>query len=225
MATVGAKNQPLVQTTDTFNPVSDINTLSNWVASNYANFKVLSGATLHTAVTGADLFAGLVVWETSTGQFWQYDGTSWNLLGLGSAPRLELTRTTSGTGFFANNVITPISGWTTTQNRGGFTESSGTVTVPVSGRYNISGTFPYASSATGYRVYEIACAGSQSQTYRNLWQAAASATGIGTVSMNGVRLTAGDTVKLQGLQNSGGALDLQALAAYPIKLIIEYVGS
>ena len=225
MATVGAKNQPIVQTTDTFNPVSDINTLSNWVANNYANFKVLSGATVHTSLTGADLFAGLVVWESSTGQFWQYSGSTWVLLGLGTTPRLELTRTTTATGFFTSGTVTTVSGWATTESRGGFTESSGTVTVPVTGRYNLYGQIVYSSNANGYRAYEIVCAGSQGQSFRNIWPAPSTATAIGVVSATGVKLVAGDTVKLTGLQSSGSALDLAPLTNYPVKLVIEYLGA
>ena len=227
MATVGAKNQPLVQTTDTFNPVSDINTLSNWVASNYANYKVLSGATLHTAVTGADLFAGLVVYETSTNQFWRYDGTSWYLEPIGSTPRIQLDRSSTGTGWFTSNgsTTTVVSGWSATQNRGGFTEASGTVTVPVAGRYNIWGFFGFAGNATGTRIYQITIGGSQTGIFRNVTAAPGSLAALSNVNVTGIRLNANDTVKLEGLQNSGSTLDLFYQAGYGPRLVIEYVGS
>ena len=224
MATTGAKNQPLVATTDTFNPVADINTLSNWVANNYASAKILTGSTLHTALTGADLFPELRVFETSTGQVWRYTGSAWVLEPLGTPPRIELTITATSTGYFTSGTSRIISGWTTTQNRGGFTESAGVVTVPVAGRYNVFGQFQYGVQATaaGARVWQINLG--SGAIYRNSAPAVNANTAYGTVAVTGLSVAAGETFALWGLHTAGVALDLAATTQIPTKLIIEYVG-
>jgi hypothetical protein len=225
MATVGAKNQPIVQTTDTFNPVSDINTLANWVANNYASFKILTSTTVHGSLTGADLFAGLVVWEQSTGQFWQYDGSAWALLGLGTVPRIELTNTSGSAGFFVNNTTTTLSTWTTTMNRGGFTVASGVVTVPVTGRYNIYYQMGFGSqaSASGTRIIRISTSASVV-----MWNSTAPVNSQGsymTLSATGVQLTASTTLTPAAFQTSGSTLDWVATASAPSKFVIEYIGA
>lgn len=224
MATVGSKNQPIVQTSDTFNPVNDINTLANWVATNYANFKVLTGSTLRTSLTGADLFAGLMVWEQSTGQFWQYDGSNWVLQGIGTTPRIELTNTTGATSYFTNNTTTTLATWTTTQSRGGFSVASGVVTVPVAGRYNIHLQMGFGSqtTATGTRIVRVATSAGPV-----LWNSTAPVNSQGAYMMltaTGVSLAAGVTLSPAGFQTSGGALDWIATASAPSKFIVEYVG-
>lgn len=224
MATLGSKNQPIVQTSDTFNPAADINTLANWVANNYASVKILTGSTVHTSLSGSDLFAGLLCYEQSTGQYWRYNGSGWLLEPIGDVPRIQLDRTSAGTGFFTSGTTTTISGWTATQNRGGFTESSGVVTVPFSGRYNISGFFGYNSNTSGYRVWQINCNGSSNQIFRNIWNPI-SGTSMGSVVASGVRLVAGDTVALQGLQSSGSTIDLFYQSGFRTNFTIEYVGA
>jgi len=225
MATTGAKNQPLVATTDTFNPQGDINTLANWVANNYASAKILTGATLHTALTGSDLFAELRVFETSTGQVWRYTGSAWVLEPLGTPPRIELTITTTSTSYFTTGVSRTVSGWTVTQNRGGFTESSGVVTVPVAGRYNVFGQFQYGIQATaaGARVWQVNLG--SGVIYRNSAPAVNANTAYGTVAVTGVSVAAGETFTLTGLQTAGVSLDLAATTQIPTKFIIEYVGA
>lgn len=225
MATVGAKNQPIVQTTDVFNPVNDINTLSNWVATNYASTKILTGATLHTAITGNDLFAGLLAYETSTGQYWRYDGTSWYLEGIGLNPRIELTNTTGGTGTFTTAANTTLGTWTTTASRGGFTVASGVITVPYTGRYNIWLTFGFGSQATASGTRIIRLVTSAGPIY---WNSTAPVNAQGAymmLSANGVSLTAGTTLTPTAFHNAGVALDWVANASSPSKFIVEYIGA
>jgi len=225
MATVGAKNQPIVQTTDTFNPVNDINTLSNWIATNYANFKVLTGATTKSSLTGADLFVGLVVWEQSTGQFWQYNGSAWSLLGLGSSPRLDLTSTSTQAAFFTSGTSRTLSTWTTTANRGGFTVASGVVTVPYTGLYDIylSLTYSAQATATGSRIARVVT--SSGATHQVISPAVNSSSASLTLSINGLALTAGETLTPTGYQSAGVALDWTSSAANPGKFIVTYVGA
>jgi hypothetical protein len=225
MATVGSKNQPIVQTTDSFNPVNDINTLSNWVANNYASTKILTGSTLHTAVTGADLFAGLLTYETSTGQYWRWDGSAWYLEGIGSNPRIELTNTAGSGGFFLTTTNTVLNSWTTTASRGGMSVSGGVVTVPYTGRYNIFLTFGFSSQATAAGTRIIRVATSAGPTY---WNSTAPVNSNGSYMMlavTGVALTASTTLTPQGFQSSGATLDWVSSATAPSKFIIEYVGA
>jgi hypothetical protein len=225
MATVGAKNQPIVQTTDTFNPVGDINVLSNWVANNYANFKVLTGATTKSSLTGADLFVGLVVWEQSSGQFWQYNGSAWSLLGIGTTPRIELTSTATQSAYFTSGSSRNLINWTTTENRGGFSVASGVVTIPFTGRYDVYGGFAYAAqaTATGSRIFRVITG--TGVTYQNVTAPVNTTTASGSISINGLVLTAGDTLVLQGFQTSGVASDWISSSTNPSKFIIEYVGA
>jgi hypothetical protein len=219
MATVGSKNQPIVQTTDTFNPVSDINTLSNWVANNYASVKVLTGATLHTAITGADLFAGLLAYETSTGQYWRYDGSAWNIEAFGTPPRAHLTKTTTQS-IATGGTGTVVTTWTATMARGMTANASaGTITIPYTGRYNVYAQVLFAAAATGYRAVTVLQNGSAMA--RNEYTPASSAnTAFVPVTITGYVYTAGDVLSLNALQTSGGAINVIATSTF----IVEYVG-
>jgi hypothetical protein len=221
MATVGAKNQPLVQTTDAFNPVSDINALSNWVANNYASVKILTGSTLRTSLTGADLFAGLMVWEQSTGQFWLYNGTSWVLQPLGTPPRAELTM--AGTQSIATGTTATLSSFGTVSLRGGFTHSAGVVTVPIAGRYNVTASVQWnlASGATGYRITRLLVNGGINY---NQSTNAFSGTMGQTLSVTGISLAANDTLAVGVTHNQGANTNVDG-STYPLKFIVEYVGA
>jgi hypothetical protein len=225
MPTVGAKNQPIVQTTDSFNPVNDINTLSNWVANNYASVKILTGSTIRTSLTGADLFAGLMVWEQSTGQFWLYDGSAWVLQPTGTPPRIDLTNTAGSGGFFLNNTNTTLSSWTTVQSRGGFSVSGGVVTVPVAGRYNIFFTMAFSAQATATGTRIIRVATSAGPVY---WNSTAPVNNQGSYMMlaiNGLSLAANATLTPTAFHTAGATLDWFASAASPSRFTVEYVGA
>jgi hypothetical protein len=230
MATVGAKNQPLTATTDLFQPNIDINTVSNWVANNYASVKILTGATLHTAVTGADLFQGLTVYESSTDQFWTYNGTAWYLQPLGSTfPRFEGTLST-GTVSIPNAAYTNLgsstasTAFTTSTTRGGMTYASttGIVTVPYAGRYNIWAFSSWTANATGFRALQLLIGGTA--LYGNAITSVSSTIQTqNSLNIQGITLTASQTLQLQAYQNSTAALTISA-AAYPVKFIVEYAG-
>lgn len=232
MPTTSTKGKPVLAGTDAFAPYTHINNAVNW-AETFASVRNVADSTAMNALSGNDVWVGLTVYHTSgtyAGNYWVCTATSgspatgtWKLLNIGTVPRLELTRITTGTNFFTSSSTANITGYTQTENRGGFTEASGVVTVPVAGRYNIFGQFAYSASATGYRSYTLVCSGSQTQSFRNIWQAQ-SGSGLGTIAANGIKLAAGDTIVMQGLQNSGAALDLQYTTGFPTKLVIEYVG-
>lgn len=218
MATVGAKNQPIVQTTDTFNPVNDINTLSNWVANNYAAHKILTGATLHTAVTGADLFNGLVVYETSTGQFWRYDGSAWQIEAMGTPPRAYLSKTTTQS--LTNGALTTVTSWTAIMARAmTVSASSGTITIPYTGRYNVWAQVLFAANSTGYRGVSV-LQNASVMARNEMLPATGTNTVFVPVTINGFPFTAGDVISVQAVQTSGGALNVTGTTS----LIVEYVG-
>lgn len=225
MATVGAKNQPIVQNTDTFNPVSDINTLSNWVANNYASVKIIASPSTKSSITGADLFVGLTVYEQVNDLFWTWNGTSWILQPLGSVPRIELTRTTTGTNFFTNNTTVTLTGWTQTSSRGSMSQSNGVVTVPYAGRYNIYFQFIFAAQTTpaGTRIIKVTT-GTSAITYQSSNAPVASNGVYMSIAVPGAMLSANETLTFAGFQSSGGALDWTATAGAPSKIVVEYVG-
>lgn len=225
MATVGAKNQPLVQTTDTFNPVSDINTLANWVANNYASFKILSGATVHTSLTGADLFAGLVVWEQSTSQFWQYSGTAWKLLPFGAGNPTAIGVQTS-TISVPDSTYTGVT-YTTTTLTGGVTHSAGVFTVPVAGLYQVTAQLNWATGATGtFREVDIDRSQNSGSTWSTLGlqrsynSAATTAYEVATVTLD---CNAGDQIRVRAYQNSGSTITVSG-ATVPIRTTINFLG-
>ena len=224
MATVGAKNQPLVQTTDTFNPVSDINTLANWVANNYASFKILTGSTVHTSLTGADLFAGLVVWENSTSQFWQYSGTSWSMLAIGSGvPSAIATQTGALTSASTYKLVT----YNSVTLTGGITHSAGIFTVPVAGKYLVSANISWASDVTAtHRELDI----DQSQNSGSTWNTiavqrvwlSAAATEYQNASAV-IMCNAGDQLRVQGYNNVSGGTAMTG-ATIPLRTTISFLG-
>lgn len=225
MATVGAKNQPLVQTTDNFNPVADINTLANWVATNYANFKVLSGANTHTGVTGADLFAGLVVWETSTSQFWQYTGLAWKLLPFGGGNPTAIA-TQSGTISCTTGTYTLVT-FNSVTLQGGIAHSAGIFTLPNAGNYTIAVTCGWETGAAStYREVDIDRSQNSGSTWSTLGlqrtfnSASATTYQSATVTLD---CNSSDQIRIRVVQNSGSTLNASG-ATVPIRLTITYVG-
>lgn len=225
MATVGAKNQPIVQTTDTFNPVSDINTLSNWVANNYASVKIIASPSTKSSITGADLFAGLTVYEQVNDLFWYYTGSAWVLLPVAGSPRVELTQTTTQTAYIPTGTNKVLAAWTTTQNRGGFTVASGVVTVPYTGRYNIylQAVVAAQTTAAGTRLIRVALG--SGAVYQNSSAPVNSNATYMSITITGMSLTASDTLTPQLFTSAGATLDWFASASAPSKFIVEYVGA
>lgn len=219
MPTYGSKNQPLIATTDTFNPATDINTATNWGAT-FANLRVVASAAVRNALAGSDLWDGLTVWQQDTDEFYTYNGSAWLLnAGVGTPPRIELTKT--GTQTSNNGTNTTQTGWTVTSNRGGFTEASGVITIPRTGKYNIFGQIAFAANSTGYRALTILVNGNI--TFRQSGANAASIDTAMAINANSVQLTAGQTVALSTIQGSGGSLNTTG-ATVPQKFIVEWAG-
>lgn len=221
MPTYGSKNQPLIATTDTFNPATDVNTATNWNA-NFAMVKSVANAAARTALSGADLWAGLTVHQADTNEYYSYNGSAWLLnAGMGTPPRIELTRTATQTSSSA--TATTQTGWTVTANRGGFVEASGVVTVPRAGKYNIFAQCSWASNSTGVRQATILIGGTA--TYRSSTMAISTSsteTNLQVVA-NQVPIAGSGTVALSALQASTTTLNTTG-ATVPMKLIIEWAG-
>lgn len=219
MATVGSKNQPIIVTTDTFNPVTDINNGVNWSAT-FANVRNVASATARNALSGADLWQGLSVYQVDTGEFYTYNGTAWQLGGgLGVAPRIELTRTATQTSTTA--TATTQTGWTQTAIRGGFTEASGVVTIPRTGKYNIFLQVNWAANATGHRALSIVSGGSPILRASGMTVTTSSTETNLQVTGLSIPLASGATLTPQALQTSGGALNTTG-ATVPMKFIVEW---
>ena len=187
-----------------------------------------AGTAIGTATTATLAPAeGMLVYLQDLNQYqMNLDGSAsgWYPI-AGQMPRCELTRSSTGTNFFTSGSTITITGWTQTELRGGFTESSGVVTVPLTGRYNVTGFFAFGTAnTTGYRLFQIAQGGSMTKIWRNSVAPVSGAAPMCTLSINGVKLTAGDTLVLQGIQNSGSSLDLYYVAGFESKFIVEYVG-
>jgi hypothetical protein len=218
MPTLGDKNQPLVATTDTFNPPADINSSTNWSAT-FANVRTVANTTALNALTGADRWAGLTVYKLDSNEFYTYSGSAWLLNAIGQKPRIDLTRTTTQSN--ANNTQVVQTGWTVTANRGGFTEIAGVITIPRTGFYNIYGQASWATNATGTRVLSIEVGGTA--VYRNSAPASSALAPSVQVSASAVPLTQGNQVRLAAWQNSGGATNTTG-SPIPMKFIIEWAG-
>lgn len=143
---------------------------------------------------------------------------SWNII-AGQMPRLQLNL---GSAFsITTGSTTTVTGWTVTENRGSFTQASGVVTVPLTGRYNITYALVHtANNTTGGRGNVLIH--SAGPTLRNTLPAPQSAAHSQTVynTITGYKMTASDTLTLQGYQNSGSTNTVSTDSFF----IIEFVG-
>jgi hypothetical protein len=136
---------------------------------------------------------------------------------VGAVPRFDTIRT--ATQSVGNNTTTVVTYSTITENTGGFVSSSGAVTVPLTGRYSITGQISWALNGTGYRQIQITQNGTA--IWGNLISGSiAASTNDSGVAVTSERLTANDVIRIQGTQNSGGALNITSA-----RLILEYLGA
>lgn len=222
MSSTGSKNQPLVNSSDQFNPASDINNVSNY-AADFANFRVVANSTERNALPSAKLTNGLVVLEIASGEFWQYTTAySWQNLGIGRTPRIDLSKTIVQTIASAGTWYT-INSWTHNEMRGGFSESGGNITVPYTGRYNIFGFISWTgTTADGARGVRIQVNGvTEDQFVVTAWtETAQTQTHL---NMTGFKLNAGDTICLQAYETAGSNLNTTG-SSIPERFVIEYLG-
>lgn len=220
MPTYGSKNQPLVATTDTFNPPADINSATNWGAT-FANLRTVADTTAMNALTGADRWTGLTVYKLDSNEFYTYNGSAWVLHTIGAFPRIELTRTSTQTS--NSNSSTVQTGWTVTSNRGGFSHSSGVITIPRTGLYNVYGQVNWEFNATGARILNLVSGGSVIARVSTMAATASSTISSLQVVSQSTSLASGATLSLSAIQVSGGALNTSG-AVVPMKFIVEWAG-
>ncbi len=106
----------------------------------------------------------------------------------------------------------------------GITESSGIVTAPYTGWYNINGVINWASGAAGNRDCILAYGVSGVYTEFAMNRVYAGVTGTNYNAVSGcVYLTSGNTIRLQGSQTSGSTLSITG-AVIPCSLTVTYLG-
>lgn len=122
----------------------------------------------------------------------------------------------TGAQSFTNNTQADVTGWTTENDtHGAFTASTGVYTVQVSGWYRCYGMVRFNANSTGIRVLAL-----YKNNATNLAEASnGNPSGSNAAYVNVSRtvyLTAGDNLRLQAYQNSGGALALQSTSGYNV---------
>jgi hypothetical protein len=162
---------------------------------------------------------GMLCYLEDVNQVTSYIGSAWYPI-AGQMPRMHLKL--NSTFSITNGSTSTVTGWTTISNNSTFSGTSGVVTVPLAGRYNITFVCIHtANNTTGGRGALIALS-STGVTYRNTLPAPQSAGHSQSVylNMNSVNMAANDTVTLQAYQNSGATNTLTTDTFF----IIEYVG-
>jgi hypothetical protein len=177
-------------------------------------------AAIGTGVSQVELAEGMFVYLSDLNQYqMNLNGTvsGWYAV-AGQMPRIQL-RLGSAFSTTSGNTST-ITGWTVTNNST-YSESSGVVTVPFTGKYNVSSLIVHAASNTtgGRGTVIIHSAGG---TYRNTLPAPQSAAHSQSVwnTLTSFSMTAGDTLTFQAYQNSGGSSTVTTDSI----ITIEYVG-
>jgi len=180
-----------------------------------------------TVITGVRYFnhyapkVGAQVWLDTDGQDWIAIGA---VAGLGGqVPTCKVYRT-------ADLGIASGSGWTAITWQatefdpfGMFTVNSTNLTVPITGRYLISGAVLFDNStSTGYRGIAINKNGTLIQYAQVITNAANT---IGVPLSTVVNLTKGDTVSLSARQGSGVNINLVSASAIETHLIVTYLGA
>lgn len=230
MPTTGNKGKPVLAGTDSFAPYTHINNAVDW-AETFANVRSIADSTAMNALSGtANVWVGLVVYHTSgtyAGTYWVCTAVSgspqtgtWKMMGIANTPRTELTKTSSQT--LTSGTATTITSWTVVENRGMTANAStGSITIPVTGRYNVYAQLVYTANATGSRWCTVLRNGSPA--YRNAISVPASSSSSQFMSCTavGITLTAGDVMTVQGLQQSGANLDVTTTCSF----VVEYIGA
>lgn len=160
----------------------------------------------------ADLgtYEGLTIYRQD--MFWNetWQNGAWVVTG-GRLPYISLGRNTPGAP--ATGVDATLSGWTTSVGWQ-CTETGGTVTVPVTGRYQVTAGGAWAANASGIRRVQITKNGT-SFILATDGRPSVSTTDLGQSASRTVSLTAGETVLMRIYQTSGGTLEFGTTAGRP----------
>jgi hypothetical protein len=135
---------------------------------------------------------------------------------IGATPRFEGVRTSAqniGTG-----AVSPLTFTSIIENVGGFVESSGAVTVPLTGRYSIGARISYSNNTTGRRTLRARINGTDNSWELQVPTTQQNSTSL-VVGVPSIRLNAGDYVEAVGVQNSGSTLTIDG------GLTIEFLGA
>jgi hypothetical protein len=162
---------------------------------------------------------GQLAYLQDTKQVTAYVTDAWFPI-AGKMPRYEIKL--GSTFSITNGSTSTVTGWTSISETGGFSGTAGVITVPLTGKYNMSYVCIHtANNTTGGRGALINLS-STGITYRNTHPAPQSAAHSQSIylSLNSIALAADDTVTLQAYQNSGSTNTLTADTFF----IIEYVG-
>lgn len=105
----------------------------------------------------------------------------------------------------------------------GFEYSAGIWTIIRSGNYQINATLHFSSNATGVRQVRLQKNGVDYKVISA--NGAATAGGISAILSKGLRLAAGDTIRIAAWQNSTAALDLAGGASRWTTADLAYTGA
>lgn len=117
-----------------------------------------------------------------------------------------------------NNSVTTITGWTTSYDtHGAFNASTGIYTVPVSGKYRVSGTLLFASSALVVGQPFSLIAGQSGSVSSNWvcgqsWAMGNVTTAAAAGGSDTIQCLAGDTIAIRAYQSQGAARSLSTSA-------------
>ena len=170
-----------------------------------------------TAAIGTAVTKGMIIHDQATNLYSTYSGSAWMPL-TGATPRLILTK--SGVQSLTTGVVADVTNHTTTLNQGGFTvnTTTGAVTLPYTGYYNITIQHTYATGTAGIRMAVLML----NAAVHTRTQVPAPPTNLNTsalLSLNGYKFTAGDILTQQAMQSSGGALNLEATSLMTISFV------
>lgn len=180
-------------------------------------------------MNGTTDYLDFVVWSSVTTQSLQQgnssgSGTNFSaaLLTIPSKPRIKLVATTTKT--IPTATVTTVNTWSQTDNTGGvFTlGSSQNVTVSKTGRYNLSVAMTWAANATGVRQVRILI--DSVLFYAVMLQPGANLTFQQELVRTDISLSAGNALRVDVYQNSGGDLNVGA-ATYQQEWTMTYLGT
>ena len=160
----------------------------------------------------ADLgtYEGLTIYRQD--MFWNetWLNGAWAVTG-GRLPYISLGRSTPGAP--SNGVDATLAGWTSV-TAWQCSEAAGTVTVPVTGRYQLTAGGAWAANASGFRRVQITKNGT-SFILATDGRPSVGAIDLGQSASRTVTLVAGESVLMRIYQTSGGTLDFGTTSCRP----------
>ncbi len=183
------------------------------------NASTITTGTIANARTNANSANGAstIVARDASGNFTANVITASTLSGpLATTARLELSKTTGQN--ITDGSTTIVTFPTTVENIGSYTISSGTITLPLTGRYSITAYVGYPQAGTNRRSLSIFNGATE------IWEVTAETTSEAggfkqMITVYSERFAANDTMSIRARQDSGGTISVD-----DAKLIIDYIG-